>query len=66
MQETKNEKKVKLTYGKGNLSLRSFTLWPLYTWRENPQNPLNISLDGHQPPVWALGRRKSFLPPAED
>lgn len=47
---------------KVTLSLCSFTLWPLYTWRESPQNPLNMRLDGHQPQSGHLEEEKSFLP----
>jgi len=44
------------------MSLCSFNLWPLYTWGESPQNPLNIRLDGHQPHSGNLEEKKSFFP----
>ena len=47
---------------KVTLSLPSFTLWPLYTWGESPQNPLNMRLDGHQPQSGYLEKEKRFLP----
>jgi hypothetical protein len=44
------------------LSLCSFTLWPLYIWGESPQNPPNMSPDGHQPHSGHLEEERSFFP----
>jgi hypothetical protein len=62
----KHEDRPEFLYGKGNTVLAQLhSLATLHLGRESPE-PTQYETGWTPAPVWVLGKRKTFLAPAED